>query len=102
MNDPMQERMAEAARLTRAGRLMEATETIQRALGGMPAGISAPAAPVEPPIGGVADSRWAAWRNKRSATGTPVRAPEAPPEVPKPAGQFVAGAYTNAAGTRTY
>ncbi len=102
MNDPMQERMAEAARLTRAGRLMEATETIQRALGGMPAGISAPAAPVEPPIGGVADPRWAAWRNKRSATGTPVRAPEAPPEVPKPAGQFVAGAYTNAAGTRTY
>src|SRR6266487_1506778 len=36
MNDHMQEGMAEATRLTRAGRLAEATATIQRTLGRTP------------------------------------------------------------------
>jgi poly(hydroxyalkanoate) depolymerase family esterase len=38
MNDRMRHSMAEATRLTRAGRLAEATTTIQRALGRMPIG----------------------------------------------------------------
>jgi poly(hydroxyalkanoate) depolymerase family esterase len=37
MNDPMSDGMADATRLTNAGRLLEATAAIQRALGGAPA-----------------------------------------------------------------
>ena len=45
MNDQMQAGMAEATRLTREGRLDEATALIQRTLGG---GFASPDAPEEP------------------------------------------------------
>ena len=101
MNDHIQAAMAEATRLTRAGRLAEATNLIQRTLGGM----SAPA-------------------EKSTRSGTPnesvVRVVEETPPLPgptiqsrggasagqspssHPGGQFIDGAYSNKAGTRTY
>nr|MBA4115416.1 esterase [Rubrobacter sp.] len=48
MNNQMQDHMAEATRLTREGRLNEATALIQRALGGIPAPAAAPYAPQGP------------------------------------------------------
>ena len=74
----MKDDMAEATRLTRGGRLTEATALIQRALG----------------------------RRAGPATA-PAPAPEAPrptprPSRPGPGGQFLDGSYRNAAGTRGY
>jgi poly(hydroxyalkanoate) depolymerase family esterase len=68
----MQHEMDEATRLTRAGRLTEATAAIQRALGRGPA-------PGRPP-------------------GEPARAPTAPTGP----GRFLDRSYRNAAGTRAY
>lgn len=68
--------MAEATRLTREGRLTEATRLIQRHLGTDRAG---------------------------SDTGTPpVRAPRKPPRRSAGPGQFLTSSYSNAAGSRTY
>ena len=114
--------MAEATRLTRQGRLVEATALIQQTLaspgtirrmpdapnaeeetGGMlprPAALPPPADEVMPPK--------RAWKRRlrafpgRNATG-PVLAPRsAPPAAERLAGRFDAFSYTNAAGTRGY
>ena len=78
MNDRMQTMIAEATRLTRAGRLAEATALIQRTLGGLPttnvpaAGPSHADAPIEAEFRVLDDS----------------------------SGQFVGKVYANAAGSR--
>jgi poly(hydroxyalkanoate) depolymerase family esterase len=70
----MQNDMAEATRLTRGGRLAEATALIQRALGRGP-----------------------------GPTETPPRPDHAPPPGrPGPGGRFLDGTYRNAAGARSY
>jgi poly(hydroxyalkanoate) depolymerase family esterase len=71
----MQDKMAEATRLTRGGRLAEATALIQRTLGGRTLG----------PKGG------------------PARPDPGPTTLPHPEGaRFLDGSFTNAAGTRSY
>src|SRR5215216_2696030 len=74
----MQDDMAEATRLTRGGRLAEATALIQRTLG-----------------------------RRTGPTGTPPRPEPGPspapgPGRPEPGGRFLDGTYRNAAGTRGY
>jgi poly(hydroxyalkanoate) depolymerase family esterase len=71
----MQDEMAEATRLTRAGRLADATALIQRALGRRAGPAAAPEAP-------------------RPTRPGPTR--------PGPGGQFLDGSFRNAAGTRGY
>src|SRR6516225_5114401 len=97
MNDQMQAAMAEATRLTRAGRLAEATALIQRTLGGISAPIDRFTRADVPDEAG-------------------VRVVEITPTLPEPAIQveteasysspsrvkFVDGAYSNTAGTRSY
>ena len=137
-NPGMQEGMAEATRLTNAGRLSEATAAIQRALGGNPLGGPLAGDPTGPAPGAThaAEDRSAStgtyvrtnakpdtetmvsrllnlpdsltrdvFRKETSTGGMPPVMPE--PEVPDaetPAagGRFVAGSYTNRAGTRGY
>ena len=98
----LQEGMAEATRLTRAGRLEEATALIQRTLGG---GISTGAfaqptarstAPIALP-GALAGGVSPVIEREPARDGTLM--PE--PEVAL-AGRFVAGSFTNRAGTRAY
>ncbi len=87
--------MAEATRLTRQGRLAEATALIQQTL-------ASPAAARRTPRTG--------WLNRRTLRNLRIpRRPEAAPgdrlEAPpgdRPAGQFQAHSYTNGAGTRAY
>jgi poly(hydroxyalkanoate) depolymerase family esterase len=130
MNDHTQNGMAEATRLTREGRLEEATAAIQRALGGkyFPAsstgGSGAAAGPIdvdswvikETHQGPVAGGR-AADRGPDAATRTSpppnlfTRGVKRPPgmtggnlasvSVPEGA-SFVERTYTNGAGTRSY
>jgi len=71
----MQDDMAEATRLTRGGRLAEATALIQRALG-----------------------------RRTGPVGTPPRPGPAPgpKPAPEPGGRFLDGTYRNAAGSRDY
>src|SRR5437870_1746274 len=132
MNNEMQAGMAEATRLTLAGRLVEATAAIQRALGtvaapdvdaagaGHVAGDSAPAMrtpgsdtvyKTDTPMAAEAARPDAAppWpspdvlRRPAGRPGAPGRVrPVTPDRAPAPPGQFVDGAYTNAAGTRSY
>jgi poly(hydroxyalkanoate) depolymerase family esterase len=141
MNDEMQAGMAEATRLTLAGRLAEATAAIQRTLGNLTApdlaatdlsGATAPpgrsrvvddAAPAMPTPGLATVSRIGAptvAETARPAAAPPLpfpdvlRRPAGMPgapgrvrtvtsdHVPLPAGRFVDGTYTNAAGTRSY
>src|SRR5918912_1813406 len=141
MNDDLRAGMAEATRLTLAGRLAEATSTIQRTLGNLTAPDVAAAdrsdASVPPGPFRVVDDSAPAMRTPGLATVSRTDAPTvaetarpaAPPplpfpdvlrrpggtpgapgrvrpvtsdRVPPPAGQFVDGAYTNAAGTRSY
>jgi len=73
---PMQDDMAEATRLTRGGKLAEATALIQRALG-----------------------------RRGGPTETPTRPSPGPapgPGRPEPGTRFLDGTYRNAAGTRGY
>jgi poly(hydroxyalkanoate) depolymerase family esterase len=133
MNDEMQAGIADATRLTLAGRLAEATATIQRTLGNLTAPDVAAAGPsratAPPGPFRVVDDSAPAMRTPGLATvfrtGAPTvaetaRAAAAPPlpfpdvlrrpagmpgapcRVPSPAGQFIDGPYTNAAGTRSY
>ena len=132
MNARQMAAMAEATRLTRQGRLLEATALIQRTLGGPGLTRRAPDAPRdgeemnseemggtpgrEPdpspvlPAGdrthpGQAHPGWVTRRRtlpRRGARG--LRCPQRPAtrSVTRPAGQFDAFSYTNAAGTRAY
>jgi poly(hydroxyalkanoate) depolymerase family esterase len=95
MQQQMQDAMAEATRLTRAGRLAEATALIQRTLGNRTA--APPAGPSGP----------AAWGTGEPAA--PLRRlrilppPPPPPPADAPAGgRFLDATYTNAAGSRDY
>ncbi len=82
MNDHMQEGMAEATRLTRAGRLAEATATIQRTLGRTPTtnksneGFSSAESPIDAEFHVIDDSRpsmeTSEWR-MAPRKGTPTR-----------------------------
>ena len=117
--------MAEATRLTRQGRLVEATALIQQTLAGPAAARRAPDAPrAEEQTGGAADREPTAALRARE--GTPMRwlrsgwiprlgtlpRPGAPaphrahrsaaPAARRPAGRFGVFSYTNAAGTRAY
>ncbi len=80
MNDHMQTMIAEATRLTSAGRLAEATALIQRTLGGLPT-TNVPAA--EP-----------------SRADVPIEAEFR--VLDDSSGQFVGKVYANAAGSRNY
>jgi poly(hydroxyalkanoate) depolymerase family esterase len=127
LSDQMQAGMAEATRLTREGRLEEATALIQRTLGGafVPAAETAdgpnerieaasrvandaprPAAP--DPTGRHALRRAPRPpRDYRSMPRPPGSVPGAAPGFPAPpvastGGQFVERSYTNGAGTRAY
>ena len=119
--------MAEATRLTRQGRLVEATALIQQTLAGPAAARRAPDAPPAEEQTGDAAARYSdptpalrarertpmRWlpsgRIPRLATlpsrGAPAphRAHQSAAPAPKrPAGRFGAFSYTNAAGTRAY
>ena len=78
--------MAEATRLTRQGRLVEATALIQQTLGGPAVTRRMPDAP----------------RAEETTGGTARRLPAAPAAKRRPAGRFDVFSYTNAAGTRAY
>jgi poly(hydroxyalkanoate) depolymerase family esterase len=113
--------MAEATRLTRQGRLAEATALIQQTLASpgtirlMPdapnaeeeAGGMLPRPSALPPPADEGMSLRRTWKRLRAfpgrnATG-PILAPRsAPPAAERLAGRFDAFAYTNAAGTRAY
>ena len=115
MNPILQELMHEATRLTRSGRLAEATAAIQRALGG--AGVSAPAPGPRSPSG-----RVEANPAMEPHAGPVVlegcvrewvdRVEPGPASPPSPAetpctgslrqGEFVAGSHTHASLTRHY
>ena len=89
MNDTLQDLMRTATRLTRSGRLSEATEVIQRALHGSGStDRSAPANLVDPGLV-LDDCVFEA-------------APSAPANVRRDEGRFTAGNHTHAALTRGY
>jgi poly(hydroxyalkanoate) depolymerase family esterase len=119
--------MAEATRLTRQGRLVEATALIQQTLAGTGVVRRAPDAAHPGELsGGAAGRRSDPAPVLRAREGTPMRwlrsgwmprldtlaMPGAPvqrrarrpaaPAAPRPAGRFGAFSYTNAAGTRAY
>lgn len=127
MNAQIHAGMLDATHLTRAGRLQEATALIQRTLQGLGAPDGPTHTPASAPIKGefrVVDGRRASERsasNKAApAAGqrahVPFRMPLDKLEVPAfrgrsapspapdiaPGAQFLAGSYTNAAGTRAY
>jgi poly(hydroxyalkanoate) depolymerase family esterase len=97
MNEPLQDAMAAATRLTGKGRLTEATALIQRTLAGRP-GTDVP----------TVDAPAAAQPRRERRPGLLRRLTEAPAGNPDPAtgarsaGQFLARSYTNPAGTRGY
>jgi poly(hydroxyalkanoate) depolymerase family esterase len=118
LNDQMQAGMAEATRLTREGRLAEATAVIQRTLGGRFAPPDAPAEteepietprPTAPPQPGPArHALRRAPRPPRSFRGvsrppgtTPGAGLHTPPTA-APGGRFIERSYTNRAGSRHY
>ena len=119
MNDRMQAAMTEATRLTRAGRLAEATALIQRTLGDM----SAPArraihadVPDETKVRVVEETppllvppqepstdalQKTSSLNDSTRSGQSLRLDVVSPSS-HPEGKFVDGVYRNTAGTRTY
>jgi poly(hydroxyalkanoate) depolymerase family esterase len=126
MNARQMAAMAEATRLTRQGRLVEATVLIQQTLAGPTVTRQAPAAPpageetgstpdrrpVAPlalAAGQETQPRWIhpGWMTRRAAPSRGVQALRrthrpAAPAVQRPAGRFDAFSYSNAAGTRGY
>ena len=90
--------MAEATRLTRAGRLTEATALIQRLLGG---GATAPAPEATAHQPGLVHRLLD--RLKELGAGLGLGGHARPEAAVEPAGgSFVAASFTNAAGTRAY
>src|SRR5690348_1747288 len=127
MDTPQMAAMAEATRLTRQGRLVEATALIQQTLAGPGVARRAPDAPHREEHSDAADGRrsnpapalraregapmrWlrSGWMPRLDTLPTP-RAPvqrrahrPAAPAAPRPPGRFGTFSYTNAAGARTY
>jgi poly(hydroxyalkanoate) depolymerase family esterase len=127
MDTPQMAAMAEATRLTRQGRLVEATALIQQTLAGPGVARRAPDAPHREEHSDTADGRrsnpapalraregapmrWlrSGWMPRLDTLPTP-RAPvqrrahrPAAPAAPRPPGRFGTFSYTNAAGARTY
>ena len=109
MNDTMRDGMAEVLRLTRAGRLAEATAAIQRSLGGRPARRAPSHAPAEAAEPVEVTFRVVAEEPVSAETGAPARPGIAPALAPGPAptglpprGRLVDESFTNPAGTRAY
>ena len=119
--------MAEATRLTRQGRLIEATALIQQTLAspavawrvpdasdaeeetsGMPDRYPAPAPPLPSRSGIQLRQIRPGWIRRarafpsRGASGPGLAPQPAAPAAQQPAGRFEAFSYTNAAGTRAY
>jgi poly(hydroxyalkanoate) depolymerase family esterase len=97
MTDTPQAAMAEATRLTRAGRLSEATALLQRLLHGGNAAAPPTPAPPQQPLPGIVHRLMDGLRGL-------VRGEHARPrmtDVPA-SGQFIASSFTNQAGTRAY
>ena len=105
MNDRSPAGISEVMRLTRSGRLQEATSAIQRMLGGQP---SAPAAtePVKQAETAPREGAFHVIRDELPASFnvklTPRRVRPLPGRAPDAIGQFTTGSYTNEAGTRSY
>lgn len=91
MNDDLIASMADATRLTRRGRIAEATAVIQRNLGIAPARGSSPPAGDAWPVPALQPLRRPGPR--RGAGNVDPNSPQ---------GRFLAFSYTNAAGTRRY
>jgi poly(hydroxyalkanoate) depolymerase family esterase len=128
LNDQMQAGMTEATRLTREGRLAEATAVIQNTLGGRFAPPDAPAETEEPvetarravnetaqptapsqpgPAGRALRRAPRPPRRFRGVSRPPVAAPGVKADLPtlptiSPGGRFVERSYSNGAGTRAY
>jgi len=95
MEQQMQDSMAEATRLTRGGRLAQATALIQRTLGRRPASGAPTSAPV------LGRSTLGPGAGVKSPPARPLAPAPPPVEIPDGA-RFVDGSFTNAAGTRGY
>lgn len=118
MNDDLIAAMADATRLTRRGRVAEATALIQRNLGIAPPGgssppVDAPGARIRAPLSNLVTPtpRWSTRRPIGDAWPVPALRPVRRPgprraagdvDPDSPAGRFLASSYTNAAGTRRY
>jgi poly(hydroxyalkanoate) depolymerase family esterase len=97
MNSIFSKLMAEATRLTRAGSLRAATDTIRQALGGTRTAHPQPEANATSHGGDVIDVP------AREVPDQPADAePRTAPTPPPAAGQFIAGSHTDANGTRAY
>jgi poly(hydroxyalkanoate) depolymerase family esterase len=98
--------MAEATRLTRQGRLIEATALIQQTLASPAVTRRAPDAPSTEgtPLGQIHSGWLTRRRTVPSRSASSLRRPQRPAAVAtkRPAGRFEAFSYTNAAGTRAY
>ena len=104
MNGKMREAMREATRLTGAGRLAEATATIQRLLGGSMPSEAPPASKVDPfTIDGFAEAVTNPMRVLEGLNvGSPGKEPGSVKSSPRGGGQFLEGTFCNAAGSRPY
>ena len=98
--------MAEATRLTRQGRLIEATALIQQTLASPAVTRRAPDAPSTEgtPLGQIHSGWLTRRRTVPSRSASSLRRPQRPAAVAtkRPAGRFEAFSFTNAAGTRAY
>ncbi|HEX8919390.1 MAG TPA: PHB depolymerase family esterase, partial [Chloroflexota bacterium] len=108
MDEQMFSGMAEATRLTREGKVLEATALIQRTLG-VPSPHVTPV--MTPPPADTVDAAYrvvedlgTAGRQESEPTGIGPAIPRAGSASPSrdEAGQFLVGTYTNAAGARSY
>ncbi len=118
MNTTLQTLMREATRLTQAGRLNDATQAIQRALGGMPGTPFTPPSPTTRARAFTGASATTAAMRRSAAlildgcvfetgeTETPTRQPVQPPpryaDVDADGGTFTGASYTHAGLTRGY
>jgi len=100
--DPkLRARVLEAARLTRAGKVLEATASIRRALGGAPE--PDPEAEVgRRPVDVHGEVTVRSVNAPPAARGRDRSAPFRAPGTVPGGGQFLTGSYTNRAGTRSY